>query len=249
MPAVVSDAAVPAGRTLRLPNGGEYVRRVYIGPLEKPPTPDPYQPQMYSVAQMPDTVVEPHYHAVEQWQVFVDGSGTLGRHSALPGALHYVDRFTGYGPIAAGSQGVTYFTIRAMTDPGAQFLDKPDARKTLKEAAALTRRYLYVAAERVAPDVATAPPGGVSMDALIAPHADGLAAWAARAGPDAEFHTPEAVGTGGQAILVLDGGLVNDGNALPRLSCAFVGHDDAPLRFVAAPTGAVVLILQFPRAP
>lgn len=128
MSAVVSERQVSAGRTLRLPNGGEYVKRVYVGQFEKPITPDPLQAQIYSVGQFPGTVVDTHYHAVEQWQVFVDGSGTLGRHSALPGALHYVDRYTGYGPIVAGPRGLTYFTIRAMSDPGAQFLDRQEAR-------------------------------------------------------------------------------------------------------------------------
>ena len=132
--------------------------------------------------------------------------------------------------------------------PGVREVVRPLARERLKAAGSSTKRYLYVAAERVAPDVATAQSGGVSMDAVVAPHADGLAAWVARVGPDAEMVTPDPALTAGQAILVLDGGLLNEGNALPRLSCTFIRHGDAPLRLVAAPSGAVALILQFPRS-
>ncbi len=248
MSALVSEGRVSAGRTLRLPNGGEYVKRVYVGQFEKPVTPDPLQAEIYSVRQLPGTVVDPHFHAVEQWQVFVEGDGTLGRHSALPGSIHYVDRYTAYGPIVAGPRGLTYFTIRAMTDPGAQFLDRPEARERLK-AQGSAKRYLYVDSQRVLPDVATTPRNGVEMDAVIETHADGLAASVARIAPAAEFVTPGSRACGGQALLVLAGELRQGTTALPRLSCAFVDAGDEPLRLSAGASGAVALVMNFPRVP
>src|SRR5436309_2508897 len=68
----------------QLPNGGDYIRSVFIGTQDKPTTPEPNKPTLYMVQQMPGTVADAHYHVVPQWQVIVDGSGTLGRNAAKP---------------------------------------------------------------------------------------------------------------------------------------------------------------------
>jgi len=235
-------------RRVKLPNGGEFVRSVFIGTQDKPAHPDPHHPQFYTVEQMPETVIDPHYHAVEQWQVIVSGEGTLGRHVAKPVAVHYVDRYTGYGPITAGKQGLTYYTVRAVSDPGAQFLDKPQAKEKLKQAPRSKKRYLYVDAEAVGASTRDEllHRSQVDTDPVIPVHDDGLAAWMVRMGPDAEALVPNVAHCGGQGLLVIAGNLMHENKALPALSCMFVAAPNAPMRLKADSTGAEILVLQFP---
>lgn len=55
------------------------------------------------------------------------GGGGLGRNNDVmhPLAAHYADHHTGYGPINAGPQGFSCFTLRAKTDSGAVYLHRP----------------------------------------------------------------------------------------------------------------------------
>jgi len=246
MAIVVAHSETVPSRTLKMPDGSDYFKRSYLGGLDKPAAPDPRQPQIYSVAQLPGAVAEPHYHVVEQWQVFVQGSGTLGRHSAVPGAVHYADRYTGYGPIVAGPEGITYFSIRAISDPGAQYLSNPLAKENLKQQERTAKRYLYFGAERVGADRPTADLKDARLDAIVPPHPDGLAAWVAHMGPRSRVSTPAAEGSSGQAILVLSGSVEADATELPPQSCAFIAPADPALQLIAGAMGAVALILQFP---
>jgi hypothetical protein len=236
-------------RRVKLPNGGEFVRSVFIGTQDKPANPDPRQPQFYTVEQMPETVVDPHYHVVEQWQVIVQGEGTLGRHAAKPVAVHYVDRYTGYGPIIAGKQGLTYYTVRAMSDPGAQFLDKPQAKEKLKQGLRSKKRYLYVEAEEVRASTRDElrRRSKVDTDPVVPAYDDGLAAWMVRMGPSAEALAPDPAQCGGQGLLVISGNLVHEHKELTELSCIFVATSSAPMRLKAGSSGAEILVLQFPR--
>ena len=54
----------------------------------------------------------PHFHRQNQFQVFVGGSGSLGRHALAPVVVHYAGAYTGYGPLLAGPEGIQYFTLR-----------------------------------------------------------------------------------------------------------------------------------------
>ena len=55
----------------------------------------------------------------------------MGKKAAQPFSLHYVKGHTPYGPITAGPEGVTYFTLRARWDTGAKYL--PESRDLLKK--------------------------------------------------------------------------------------------------------------------
>src|SRR6516165_9290124 len=48
------------------------------------------------------TPIGTHFHGVDQFQVFVRGSGTVGRHEVAEGTAHYADRYTVYGPLHPG---------------------------------------------------------------------------------------------------------------------------------------------------
>src|SRR5258706_4586143 len=92
------------------------------------------QPQAFLIEMTPNETIVPHFHEVDQFQVFVAGGGGLGRNNdvAHPIAVHYADHHTGYGPINAGPQGFSYFTLRAKTDSGAIYLHHPGYRDKFK---------------------------------------------------------------------------------------------------------------------
>ena len=86
-------------------------------------------PQSFRIEQEAGIVVQPHFHFVNQFQVVVAGSASIGRNDATPITVHYAGAHTGYGPVTAGPQGVTYFTLRAQSDgTGAQYLPAARAR-------------------------------------------------------------------------------------------------------------------------
>ncbi len=116
-------------RHLRLANGTGYWRSDLIqGDGDATET---WRPQAFLVQQDPDSVILPHFHEENEFQVFVEGDGTIGRNALRPVTVHYAGRHTGYGPITAGSRGLWYFSLRAIADPGARFL--PESRDRMEK--------------------------------------------------------------------------------------------------------------------
>src|SRR5260221_2256272 len=109
-----------------LPNGTGYWRNGLIAS----PAEDPVAPQAFLVEQDPGTLIEPHFHLQDEFQVMVGGSGSLGRHSVQPVSVHYAGSHTGYCPITAGSNGLDYLTLLARMDTRAPIL--PRARDKLQ---------------------------------------------------------------------------------------------------------------------
>lgn len=239
--------AFAARRDTKLPNGGAMRKSLFVGPWAKPATVDPLSPQAYVVDQAPGTVVEPHYHEVEQYQVVVDGAGTLGKHAVRSIALHYTDPYTAYGPIvpSEGSR-LAYFTMRAKSDVAARFLHQPGVKEAMKPS---RRRFLLVGPDKVrlsAPADLRAR-NGVETEVLIERHDDGVTAELVRLGPGARTTCLDPATGGGHYVLVVNGTLVHEGRELPYCSCAFLRPDDPALTIEAGPGGAEVVVLQYPR--
>jgi hypothetical protein len=70
------------------------------------------------VEQLPHTTIPSHFHAVNQFQVAVEGWGTLGKRVVHPWTVHYTNSFTGYGPLCAAAAGMAFFTFRNRYDAG-----------------------------------------------------------------------------------------------------------------------------------
>lgn len=118
-------------------NGREYVLSAYIGAapvrgmyVEGNEVNDNGLPQGFLVEQPPGSVTKPHFHEVNQFQVFVGGAGRLGKYAAGPLTVQYAGAHSPYGPIEAGNGGVIYFTLRAAWDPGAKYM--PQSRDKLR---------------------------------------------------------------------------------------------------------------------
>jgi hypothetical protein len=192
-------------------------------------------------------LVEPHYHQTEQWQVVVEGEGTLGKHHVKPISLHFTDPYTAYGPIrpSAGT-GVSYFSMRAKSDPGAQHLDIPGVKEAMKPS---RRRFLLKGPEdiKLATPEALAARTTASLDTIIDMYDDGVAGWLLRIGPNGTAACPDPKLGGGQNVLVVNGSIVREGKELPYCSCAFVFPEDEPMQVKAGPKGAELLVMQYPR--
>jgi hypothetical protein len=143
-------------RHLRLANGTGYWRSDLIADSadggDHRRQAGPWMPQAFLVEQDPDSVILPHFHEENEFQVFIEGDGAIGRQALRPVAVHYAGRHTGYGPITSGSRGLWYFSLRAIADPGARFL--PEARDRMEKG---PKRHLF--------------------GETIEPQPDGIAAW------------------------------------------------------------------------
>src|SRR5580692_4578218 len=62
-------------------------------------------PLAFLVNGPPRYVIPAHFHDIDQYQIFVGGHATLGKHDVLPGSIHYADAYTPYGPIVAEDDG------------------------------------------------------------------------------------------------------------------------------------------------
>ena len=92
----------------------------------------PDAPSAFLARYDPDDKSCAHYHAVDQFQVLVAGSGTLGRHEVAPYYVHFARAYTPYGPLHADKHtGWTFMTLRTHYDAGAQRL--PGALDKLKQ--------------------------------------------------------------------------------------------------------------------
>ena len=226
-------------------HGQEYLLREFVGAVprrgtyvEGNETNDNGLPQGFLVSQPPGSVTPPHFHETNQFQVFVGGSGRLGKRRADPVTVQFAGGHTPYGPIAAGDRGIQYFTLRQSWDPGAKYL--PAMRSRLVRGR--QRQRLAPRVER--PAAALEAPDSCTVEPLLELEADGLGAELVRLGSGMRCLRP--CGGGGQYQVVIAGALVHDGETLPRLSCRFASADERECEFEAGPGGAAVLALQFP---
>jgi hypothetical protein len=208
----------------------------------------PDSPHAFLIEVPANSETPAHFHRVPQYQVFVRGGGKLGRrHAVEPGTLHYVDEFTGYGPILAANEGLSYFTLRNFFDPGAEYVDRPGAREKLRPSA---RRYLVIDRDMMglSNSDSVAARSKPALDCVIEPHDDGLASYVLRAGPGASATGPDPGAGGGQYWLVLNGSMVHAGAEYVRHSLAWVSRSEGPFTVTAGARGVEVGVFQFPRA-
>ncbi|MGZ0186555.1 MAG: rubredoxin [Alphaproteobacteria bacterium] len=228
-----------------LPNGTVVALREFDfqGPFaERDPALPVDGPQCFRVEQPPGSVVEPHFHVADEYQLIAMGGGRLGRHGLRQLAIHYAGAFTPYGPIVAdATEGVVYFTLRPRRDPGALFL--PMERAKLEPS---PKRFFMAEPdeEALAGEVLATWPAP-SLVCLHGPEKDGAAAWRATLGPGQRM-TPPKPGGDGYYIVVTGGSWLNGDTALPLWSCAFVAQGEAPLELLAGADGLDAVIMQFP---
>ncbi|MGI9334008.1 MAG: hypothetical protein ACR2RL_12740 [Gammaproteobacteria bacterium] len=241
-----SSRALPS-RTVSV-HGQPYMLREYIGAAPRHGTyvdgneaNDNALAQGFLVTQPPGSVTRPHFHETHQFQVFVAGSGRFGKKPALPITVQYASGHTPYGPIAAGDDGVQYFTLRQRWDPGAKYM--PAMRDRLIRGR--QRQHLVSGIAVSEPSVLRARTG-VTLESFIGPESDGLLGAIIRLGPGAEIAAPDSSSGGGQYHVVVNGSLMHGSQPLPLWSCQFADTGEGELGVRAGEQGLELLVLRFP---
>lgn len=206
-------------------------------------------PQVLLVEQqIPGSKILPHFHGVDQFQVIVGGNGRLGQHAVGPVSLHYTNRFTAYGPIEAGPQGMSYYVLRPeFAVSGSHYLHVPQERAKMPRGG---KRYFMAdnLAVRAVDDLRALmqpevtlllsvadddPDGGVFAEMLLLP-------------PRMRYTGADPARGGGQVFLILQGALDHHGTTLAAPACVAVTRNEPALRFTAGADGLQVLMMQYP---
>ncbi len=246
--AATFDEATERARTVHV-NGRDYFLREYVGAapvrgtyVDGNEANDNGQPQGFLVDQPSDAITKPHFHEHNQFQVFVDGGGSMGKKAATPIGVHYAGAHTPYGPITAGSDGIRYFTLRQRWDPGAKYM--PAMRDKLQRGR--QRHGLAANVAELSVDELAAL-DQVTVDTIIAPESDAMQALIYSVPPGQSTQALDPAESGGQYWLVLAGQLERQGKRYDRLSIWFVTEDEAPINIAGGDTGVQVLVMQFPQ--
>lgn len=194
--------------------------------------------QAFLVEQEPNSVVLPHFHLEDEFQVFIAGDGALGKRPVGPVAVHFASRHTGYGPITAGANGVSYMTLRAKLDRGAYWL--PEARHMMED---VPRRNLHSDVLEVSSDDTLRNRTQASSRSVISLQQDGVGAWIVSVPPGQPIVAPPQ--TGDRFYVVTAGAVRWHGEHLVRGSAVFVSAGEASFSGIAGNGGLEALILQF----
>jgi hypothetical protein len=198
-------------------------------------------PLAFLVNGPPAYVIPPHFHEIDQYQIFVGGSATLGKHKVLPGSVHYADAYTPYGPITATNEGFNYLTLRPRSIIG--YHEMPAGGPLLKpvnEARGRRGRMM----------VADIEPGQARETACetLFKEPDGIAACRLSAAPGAALPQP-GIDHGGAYYVVLDGEVTVGDRTYPPRSCIWIDQGETPPAMTAGPGGTSVAFMAFARRP
>jgi hypothetical protein len=226
---VLTSTVAESSASQRTLKGGAVVRTELIGTSAEAGS----SPSVHLAACEPGYVIDPHFHQVDQYQLFVGGSGRIGKHEVRAGVFHYAARQTPYGPIVAGDQGIEFLTLRPHTVPGAYYM--PGSKHLMDGRAG---RSFVVSIDLDEPRA--------TRSSRLEEHPDGVAGYALAAAPGDPLPQP-AVPSGGAYYVVLAGEVSIDDKPCPERSCCWVGAEDRAPVMIAGPEGAVVAFMSFAR--
>lgn len=190
--------------------------------------------------------LESHFHIVDQFQVFIAGSGTIGRDTVHLVTVHYADHHTGYGPLVASEQGLSYLTLRSKTDAGLVYLSTPNVREKLRPT---KRRHRTSGAVALSIEPVLRNRTELAVDTVIEEQSgdEGMNVKVFRLGPSMTTQTPDPAEGGGQYLIVLNGSLIYEGQTYKPYSLIFVRSADAVPTVEAGDDGLELMVTQFPQ--
>lgn len=195
-------------------------------------------PTVFLVEQPPNSTLYSHWHGENQFQVFTQGSGKIGKDTLQPVVVQYAGAYTGYGPLIAGEEGLSYFTVRAVFETGSM--------RTMDKMVRGPKRHAVGGPHPpTSPDVLKKITEVQSND-LIALADDGLCARAIRVPPNASTQGMDPSGAGGQFYMVLQGTMDCGDTQLKQWEQVFISADEKPMDIRAGADGLEVLFLQIP---
>ena len=198
-------------------------------------------PTVFLVEQPPNVSLRTHFHRQNQFQLFVRGDGTIGRHRLQALMVHYAGAYSAYGPLMSGPRGLAYFTLRTVFEKGS--LTMTHNPETMQRG---PKRQLHSAPVTLPDAASLAGRTAIEVDDLIAPQADGSAATLYTLPPNTRVGGTEPAGSAGQFYVVVSGHLIA-GEALRRTwESIFVAPGESGFEMIAGDEGAQVVCLQLP---
>lgn len=197
-------------------------------------------PQAYLANVPPGKVVHPHFHPVDQFQVFFGSDGSYFERKAIVDLhVQYADAYTPYGPFGAGTTELDFFTLRARAT--SEHHPMPGSRdKMVRKAGRSVHAHVALGGP-------SDQPAGLSS--IIERKPDGLAAYHLRVSEGESAVAPSPEGSAGQYFIVVKGAMRCNAGLFPFQSCLYLGAEEAPLQMNAGDTESFeVLVLQYPRA-
>jgi hypothetical protein len=235
-------------RLSRMESGEVHWRTDFLKPSDTvPQNSQTISPQAFLIEMTPQEIIHPHFHEVEQFQVFFEGEGQMGRTEGKlgPSVVHYTDAYTGYGPITASQQGLSYFALRPRKDPGAIYLHKEGYREKLRPSKKRHFSIPFVKSTQAVLSHLEKPVveqlfenGHYSLD-------DGLSACMVRLGPQQSFTVQSTAQSGGQYLVNIQGVLKYADRDCAESSVFFSEPADVSFTVEAGEAGAEFLLLQF----
>lgn len=212
----------------------------------------PEVPQLLLVQQeIPESQILPHFHGIDQFQVFMDGDGRLGNHAIAPISIHYTNAWTGYGPIVAGEKGMSYYVMRPGFDSlGSQYVHVAESRQYIKRG---PKRFLL--AEKVTRKSKEDLLGltEIEVDRVIDVGADdkdaGVFAHVMSVGPGTSITGTNPRLGGGQVMLVLGGSLTYEGSHMGERAAIAITSEENAVTVKSNSEGAQILYLQYALRP
>ena len=227
------------------------VRTTYIGadPRElkdqqlPAPSMEEHHPMAFLIEQGADATLNTHFHKVDQFQIFINGDGSIGNHVITEMGYQFAGAYSPYGPIIAGPRGIDYLTLRNNYISKAYFMPK---EREERRAGNTPHREVVGHITNSPSAEALAAMREVVSSTLAAPAADGLAVWRYTVPPNGTTTGPAPSTGGGQFWIVLAGELLSSDGPMPRGSTIYVSAEEAAYVAKAGAGGLDVLVAQFP---
>jgi hypothetical protein len=200
----------------------------------------PDGPSAYLVHNGPLRPSSPHFHAVDQFQIVLEGDGTFGRIPVDAYTIHFARAFTPYGPLQSGKDaGWVFMTLRTHYDPGSQRMATESAKLR-----AMSNRDPWQVHEKLNPPAMG--PGVQLVPAAKLSDERGLAAWSLAMAPGAVSRTPDPSAGNGQFVLITEGSLLYQDRERAALTVVFIRPREGSLELKAGAQGLRGIILNFP---
>lgn len=195
----------------------------------------------------PGESLMPHFHGVTMFQLFIAGSGTIGKqaHMLAPITVQFKDHHTAYGPVVAGPQGLSFVALRMVTaDSAPTYLHKPGYREKLQPS---KRRNLTSAPVGLSIEPVLKSRREAKWEPLFETSVDEMAAQVVRLGAHQAVDGPDPRRSAGYYVFVANGSLVHQGNELPLWSMAVVEPNENGFEIRAGSNGLEALVLEYPK--
>jgi hypothetical protein len=183
----------------------------------------------------------PHFHMVDQFQIFLpDEHATYLRSRIEHPLVHYSDAYSVYGPFATTGEFMEFFTLRAVKNSEIAFM--PEERHRLRKRG---KRNMHTPVDSSV--VGADPPAGEAMTKMLfEPAEDHMSALFVTAGREAGIPTLSARDTSGRYYWVMSGELTFEGRTYGPLSLGWsTPGSEAPV-LVAGEEGVRLVMLTFP---